>query len=268
MIKRKWKVIFLLFVFTIILVLILVNFVNNKLDKELEYSISEEQAKVLEIENIKITNISNVVNKKYVTTKVKNKLDQTIFDIKINYTELDKNENKISANELMIEIPLNSNEKAVIAITPQSYTNTINIVGYSYKVGNCNVDVNLENDKIKITKIKDDNIKNGDYEILALSDLKKIDDTNYKLTIKNLSEKNLGNLVLKIAEINELKEYVNVKYVDYNSILQGKKETELLINSNRKEHTLEVIGYTYDDIKNKENIDVDLKSHIANIIKN
>ena len=127
--------------------------------------------------------------------------------------------------------------------------------------------MNLENNEVNISESKDEKIKNEDYEILNLYDLEKIDDTNYRLVIGNLSEKKLGNLVLKIAEINKYDEYINVSHVDYTSILEEKQQIELLLNASRKENTLEVIGYTYDDIKNKENIDVDLKSHSSKIIK-
>lgn len=39
--------------------------------------------------------------------------------------------------------------------------------------------------------------------------------------IKNISQKNLGNIVLKVAEINKNKEIVKIDHIIYNSILKS-----------------------------------------------
>ena len=106
------------------------------------------------------------------------------------------------------------------------------------------------------------------YDILEIYDFKGIDDTSYKVKIKNNSQKNLGNIILKVAEKNSDGEYISVSNISNNSTLKAKDFSALMLNSTDKENTLEIIGYTYDDIENKSNIDIDLKTNTASIVRN
>lgn len=106
------------------------------------------------------------------------------------------------------------------------------------------------------------------YDILEIYDFKGIDDTSYKVKIKNNSQKNLGNMILKVAEKNSDGEYISVSNISNNSTLKAKDFSALMLNSTDKENTLEIIGYTYDDIENKSNIDIDLKTNTASIVRN
>lgn len=225
------------------------------------------KADVLEIENIKITNISNSASNKEVTTKIKNKLDKTISNINIEYDELDQKDNKIYSNNVSVDVSLNKDEKAVVSIVPQSYTNTIDIVGYKYNTEDYNVYVDLNDSNIKVVSLDENKRNEEKHDILSLSELEKIDDTNYLLKVKNLSNKNLGNIILKVAELNSEKEYVNVVNVPYNNILKEKEEIELRLSAGENT-TLEVIGYTYDDMNEKLSVAVDLKSNNSEIVKN
>ena len=106
------------------------------------------------------------------------------------------------------------------------------------------------------------------YDILEIYDFKYIDDTSYNVKIKNNSQKNLGNIILKVAEKNSEGEYISVSNVSNNSALKAKNFSRLILNSTDKANTLEIIGYTYDDIENKSNIDIDLKTNTASIVRN
>ena len=254
--NNKLKITLILSVFSLTLLLIVSIFIFGSQDNEKEYNIDETQAKALEIENTKITNISDITNKKDVTTKIKNKSKEIVSNIKINYVEFDKNQNKLSTKKIPVEVSLKNEEKALISIVPESYTYTIDIVGYSYETKDYGVNVDLNEDEVAINEVdkkqqinKSEEVKEkSNYKILDISDLKKIDDTGYKLTIVNLSQKNLGNIILKVAEVNEDDEYVSVNNISCNSTLKTKQSTKIFLNSSDKNNTLEIIGYTYDDI--------------------
>lgn len=269
--KQKLKITMILSAFTMVFLIIIGVFIFSNPKTEKKYKIDRTEAIALEIENTKITNISNVANKKNVTTKIKNKLDYTVSNININYTESDKDQNKISTNEIPVEVSLKKDEKAVISIVPQNYTDTIDIVGYNYRTEDYDVNVDLQKNEVAINELEKNDeeiVEDAEYAILEFSELEKKDDVIYKVWIKNLSKKNLGNIILKVAEVNEDKEYVSVNYVSYNSTLKAGESTNLLLESSNKENSLEIVGYTYDDIENKSNVDVDLKSHYADIIRN
>lgn len=266
--NKKIKLSFILALFASILVIIFVVLkFETKPDKKYEENISDSQAKAIQIENKKITNISNTTSKKEITTTIKNTSNNTISDINIEYNELDKNNNEIASNKYPVEVSLQKNEQALITILPKNYAYTVEIVGYSYMTKGYHIDVNLKKDSVNIRKVKK-NSKDEDYDILEMSNLEKKDNNNYELVIKNSSKKILGNIILKVAEKNESGEYVKVNHVPYNSTLKQKEKTNLILSSSTKENSLEVVGYTYDDVESKSNIEVDLKTYSANVVKN
>lgn len=265
MVKKKFKIAFILLAFvSAIMVFFSLNVVNNK-NKSF---INDTDAKVIQIENKKITNITNKENKSYITTNIKNNSNETISNINIDYVELDKNENEIASGIYPLEVALNKNQKALISIIPKNYTYTIDITGYSYTNKDYSVKVNLEKDDVNIKRRKKNNNNIDDYNILEMSGLKKVDKDNYEVIIKNISEKNLGNIILKVAEKNPDGEYIKVNHVTYNTTLVEKEKTELILSSSKKENSLEIVGYTYDDIESKSNIEINLKTNNVNIIKN
>lgn len=272
--NKKLKLTLVLSVFSLIFLTIFIIFKFNQSKEEKQIEVNDSQAKVLEIENTKITGISHTKTKTSVTTKIKNKSQNILSNIRINYIELDKNQNKISTKQIPVEVSLKKDEKALITILPQNYTYTIDIIGYSYETKNYDINVNLDENNITVGEISqtentkeqlDDIIK---YDILQIYDLQQLDDKNYKVKIKNNSQKNLGNIILKVAEKNKEDEYVGISKISYNSTLKAKEFSKLILNSQDKENTLEIIGYTYDDIENKSNIDVDFKTNSASIIRN
>lgn len=272
--NKKLKLTLILSVFSLIFLTIFIIFKFNQSKEEKQIEVNDSRAKVLEIENTKITGISHTKTKTSVTTKIKNKSQNILSNIRINYIELDKNQNKISTKQIPVEVSLKKDEKALITILPQNYTYTIDIIGYSYETKNYDINVNLDENNITVGEISqtentkeqlDDIIK---YDILQIYDLQQLDDKNYKVKIKNNSQKNLGNIILKVAEKNKEDEYVGISKISYNSTLKAKEFSKLILNSQDKENTLEIIGYTYDDIENKSNIDVDFKTNSASIIRN
>ena len=272
--NKKLKLTLILSVFFLIFLTIFIIFKFNQSKEEKQIEVNDSQAKVLEIENTKITGISHTKTKTSVTTKIKNKSQNILSNIRINYIELDKNQNKISTKQIPVEVSLKKDEKALITILPQNYTYTIDIIGYSYETKNYDINVNLDENNITVGEISqtektkeklDDIIK---YDILQIDDLQQLDDKSYKVKIKNNSQKNLGNIILKVAEKNKEDEYVSISKISYNSTLKAKEFSKVILNSQDKENTLEIIGYTYDDIENKSNIDVDFKTNSASIIRN
>ena len=253
------KLIFTSLLTVIAIVILIVVFRLNESEKEIGYEVAKSEAKVLEIENTKITGISH---------------NKILKNISINYVELDENQNKISTKQVPVEISLKRDEKALIKIIPQNYTYTIDIIGYSYETEDYNVNVDLNENTANIEKLSnlEENQKELEdmlkYDILEIYDFKGIDDTSYKVKIKNNSQKNLGNIILKVAEKNSDGEYISVSNISNNSTLKAKDFSALMLNSTDKENTLEIIGYTYDDIENKSNIDIDLKTNTASIVRN
>lgn len=269
--KNKLKITIVLSVFLALVMVFCVFIFKNPKDKQ-EYNIDKKEAEVLEIENKKVSDISNSISKKGVTTKIKNISNDPVSDITIDYVELDKDNKKLSNKQIPVDITLKKDEKALVSIVPEEYTETIDITGYRYIKENYDIKVDLDNDKvsaIKEDKKENEKIDNGEkYEILDLSDLVQMDETSYKLDIKNISDKNIGNIILKTAEVNQDGEYVSVNDISANTTLEAKGNIKMILTSSDENNKVEIVGYTYDDIGSKMNIDVDLKANSANVVKN
>ena len=92
--SKKLIITLILTVFTLLILVVVLKF--NQSEKEKRYEFIKSEAKVLEIENTKITGISHNTTKSNVNTKIKNKSDKILRNISIDYVELDENQNKIS----------------------------------------------------------------------------------------------------------------------------------------------------------------------------
>ena len=205
-------------------------------------------------------------------TKIKNISANPVRDITIDYVELDKDNKKLSNKQIPVDITLKKNEKALVSIIPAEYTETIDITGYRYKKEDYDIKVDLDNDEvaaIKEDKKENEKIDSSEkYEILNVDNLIQMDKTNYKLEIKNKSDKNIGNIILKTAEKNQYGEYVSVTDISANTTLETKGNIKMILSSSNENNKLEIVGYTYDDIGSKINIDVDLKANSADVVKN
>ena len=261
--ENKLKIMLILSIFLALAMVLCVFIFKNPKEKQ-EYNIDKKEANILEIENKKISDISSSISKKGITTKIKNISNNPIRDITIDYVELDKDNKTLSNKQIPVDITLKKNEKALVSITPEQYTETINITGYKYIKEDYDIKVDLNKDKVsakKEEKKQNEKIDSGEkYEILDVSKLKQMDKTNYRLDIKNL--------ILKTAEKNQDGEYVSVNDISANTTLEAKGNIKMILSSSDENNKVEIVGYTYDDIGSKMNIDVDLKANIADVIKN
>ena len=235
--------------------------------------INKSNAKTLEIYDSKITNLigrRNSDNTEII--KIKNASNFNISNIILYYDELDKNNKVISDAKTNIDMTLSADEVVQVQFTPKGFTDTIEITGYNYIVEDSSVNVDLKNNEIEIYE-NDKYLENSkNYEVMSINKInnKKHDkeDLTFVMKIKNTSQKNLGNIVLKIAEIDKNKEVVKIDHIIYNSILKPNDEAEIATSLYNSNYDVKILGYTYDDIENKSNIDIDLITHKVNIIDN
>lgn len=212
----------ILFILLLIILIMGINiFMSAKEVKYSEYesdTISSSNAKTLQIEESKITSLSQRKGKDIIAmTKIKNISNLNLSQIVIYYDELDKHDKVISDSKVDIDITLSPNEVMQVQFTPRDYTYSIEITGYTYITGDCNVVVDLKDNEIKIYENKKylENSKN--YDVISLSKVNKDkyekDDLNFVIKIENISDKNLGNIVLKVAEIDQNKEIVKIDHI-------------------------------------------------------
>ena len=235
--------------------------------------INKSNAKTLEIYDSKITNLIGRRNSDNTAViKIKNASNFNISNIILYYDELDKNNKVISDAKTNIDMTLSADEVVQVQFTPKGFTDTIEITGYNYIVEDSSVNVDLKNNEIEIYE-NDKYLENSkNYEVMSINKInnKKHDkeDLTFVMKIKNTSQKNLGNIVLKIAEIDKNKEVVKIEHIIYNSILKPNDEAEIATSLYNSNYDVKILGYTYDDMENKSNIDIDLITHKVNIIDN
>ena len=235
--------------------------------------INKSNAKTLEIYDSKITNLIGRRNSDNTAViKIKNASNFNISNIILYYDELDKNNKVISDAKTNIDMTLSADEVVQVQFTPKGFTDTIEITGYNYIVEDSSVNVDLKNNEIEIYE-NDKYLENSkNYEVMSINKInnKKHDkeDLTFVMKIKNTSRKNLGNIVLKIAEIDKNKEVVKIDHIIYNSILKPNDEAEIATSLYNSNYDVKILGYTYDDMENKSNIDIDLITHKVNIIDN
>ena len=235
--------------------------------------INKSNAKTLEIYDSKITNLIGRRNSDNTAViKIKNASNFNISNIILYYDELDKNNKVISDAKTNIDMTLSADEVVQVQFTPKGFTDTIEITGYNYIVEDSSVNVDLKNNEIEIYE-NDKYLENSkNYEVMSINKInnKKHDkeDLTFVMKIKNTSQKNLGNIVLKIAEIDKNKEVVKIDHIIYNSILKPNDEAEIANSLYNSNYDVKILGYTYDDMENKSNIDIDLITHKVNIIDN
>lgn len=235
--------------------------------------INKSNAKTLEIYDNKITNLIGRRNSDNTAViKIKNASNFNISNIILYYDELDKNNKVISDAKTNIDMTLSADEVVQVQFTPKGFTDTIEITGYNYIVEDSSVNVDLKNNEIEIYE-NDKYLENSkNYEVMFINKInnKKHDkeDLTFVMKIKNTSQKNLGNIVLKIAEIDKNKEVVKIDHIIYNSILKPNDEAEIATSLYNSNYDVKILGYTYDDMENKSNIDIDLITHKVNIIDN
>lgn len=270
---KKLILLILIFIIVLIGINIYTSLINTH-SKEYESDIiSKSNAKTLEIYNHRITNLSERSgNDVTAIVKMKNTSNLNIGQIVVYYDELDRNNKVVSDSKMDMDITLSPKEVMQVQFTPKDYTDTIEITGYTYIVEDCYVQVSLKDNEVKILENKEylENSKN--YEVMSINKVSKNriakNELIFVAEIKNISQKNLGNIVLKVAEINKNKEIVKIDHIIYNSILKPEEEGEIVTSLYNSNYDVKILGYTYDDMENKSNIDIDLITHKVNIIDN
>ena len=270
---KKLILLILIFIIVLIGINIYTSLINTH-SKEYESDIiSKSNARTLEIYNHRITNLSERSgNDVTAIVKMKNTSNLNIGQIVVYYDELDRNNKVVSDSKMDMDITLSPKEVMQVQFTPKDYTDTIEITGYTYIVEDCYVQVSLKDNEVKILENKEylENSKN--YEVMSINKISKNriakNELIFVAEIKNISQKNLGNIVLKVAEINKNKEIVKIDHIIYNSILKPEEEGEIVTSLYNSNYDVKILGYTYDDMENKSNIDIDLITHKVNIIDN
>ncbi|HBF2807193.1 TPA: hypothetical protein KN238_001813 [Clostridioides difficile] len=236
-----------------------------------EIKIDEGNAKVLNIGKSEIINIDEG-DKVDTSTKVENNSTFNISNVELIYNEYDENKKIISSDsKALLDMTLMPGKVAYIECGHKTFVKGVEVYAYEYEAEGKIVYVNLKENTINI---RNNNIKlenSSQYEVLSTSELKKVNESNegitYQVKVKNSSSKDLGNIILKTAEVNENGEYLTVNRVPSYKILKPSEETDIDILCSTKAESVEIVGYTYDDIKEKANVDIDLKSHKVKIDK-
>ena len=270
---KKLILLILILIVLIIGINIFTSISEKKYSEYEEGIINSSNAKTLQIYNNKITNLSQRSGKDTTAmTKIKNISNFNVSQIEIFYDELDKNDKAISDSKVDIDITLSPNEVMQVEFIPKDYTYSIEITGYTYITEDCNVFVDLKNNNTKIFESEKylENSKN--YDVISINkgnkNKSKQEDLNFSIEIKNISDKNLGNIILKVAEIDKNKEIVRIDHIIYNSILKPEQSDEIISSLYDTNYDIKILGYTYDDIENKSNVDIDLITNKVNIIDN
>lgn len=236
-----------------------------------EIKIDEGNAKVLNIGKSEIINIDEG-DKVDTSTKVENNSTFNISNVELIYNEYDENKKITSSDsKALLDMTLMPGKVAYIECGHKTFVKGVEVYAYEYEAEGKIVYVNLKENTINI---RNNNIKlenSSQYEVLSTSELKKVNESNegitYQVKVKNSSSKDLGNIILKTAEVNENGEYLTVNRVPSYKILKPSEETDIDILCSTKAKSVEIVGYTYDDIKEKANVDIDLKSHKVKIDK-
>lgn len=236
-----------------------------------EVKIDKENAKVLNIGKSEITNVDEG-DKVDTSTKIENNSTFNISNIELIYNEYDENKKIISSDsKALLDMTLMPGKVAYVECGHKTFTKSVEVYAYEYEAEGKVVYVNLKENTIDI---RNNNIKlenSSQYEVLSTSELKKVNESKegitYQIKVKNSSSKDLGNIILKTVEVNENGEYLVVNRVPSYKILKASEETDIDILCSTKAKSVEIVGYTYDDIKEKANVDIDLKSHKVKIDK-
>lgn len=270
--KLHKKVLFIS-ILLIVNVLILIS-CNSKdiYDEESLYyttNINHENAKVLLIEDIKNNNDDNLTNEINLSKVIKNVSNFSIYNILITYEEINNNNNISAKSQVFLDLTLNPNESSEISFFNDDKVKKINIVSYEYYTLDKEVKVNLKDNTVDINK-SNLNLKDSkEYEVLTTSEIYKVKNSNeidtYELDIKNTSRKQLGNITVKIGQLDKDGKYIMIDSISSYNILKPSENIKMEIKALDNTKSIELLGYSYDDVKEKANINIDLKLHKASI---
>ncbi|MGL5752857.1 MAG: hypothetical protein ACRCXT_20120, partial [Paraclostridium sp.] len=248
--------------------------INNqeKIISEIGTELNKDNTKVLKIEKSEVINQTKDVNKNIETqTKITNISDFNISDISLIYREFDKDNNSLSTTESFMELTLKPNDIAYIPATHKKYARSAEVIKYSYVIEGQLVNVDLDEDTFNITNLNEEKVRRDEYDILAISSPQEMGKVrggyNSKVTIKNLSDGDIGVVSILLGELNENNEYIGVSYLDSYEVMKESQSIELDSVHSDKVKSLEILGYRYDDVRENESIYVNLKLSQARSIK-
>ena len=272
-IMKKSILLILIFIILIIGINIFMSTKETKYSQYESETINSNNAKTLQIDSNRITNLDTKKGSNLTSViSIKNISDLNLSQIVIYYDELDKSNKEISKSKINIDITLSPKEVMQVQFTPKEYTYSIEITGYTYIAEDCNVVVDLKNSETNIFENKKYLESSKNYDVISISKVNKSksqkDNLNFNIEIKNISDKNLGNIVLKVAEIDKNREIVRIDHIIYNSILKPEQKDEIISSLYDADYDIKILGYTYDDMENKSNVDIDLITNKVNIIGN
>ena len=239
-------------------------------DENLDYSIdiNNENAKVLSIKDVE-NNSDDSDNELKLSKVIKNISDISIYNILITYEEINNKDNIVEKSQVFLDLTLNPNESSEISFFNDDEVKGINIVSYEYHTLDKEVMVNLKDDTVSINKSSVDLKDSKEYEVLTTSEIYKVKNSNdrdtYALDIKNTSKKQLGNITVKIGQLDKDGTYIMVDSISLYNILKPSEDIKMEIKALDNTKSIELLGYSYDDIKEKANINIDLKLHKASI---
>ncbi len=231
--------------------------------------VNNNNAKVLSIKNIDINDGRNQSEESNLSKKVENISDFSVSNILINYEEINNKNNIVAKSQVFLDLTLKPNEAAKISFFNDDKIKKINIVSYEYQTLDKEVLVDLKNNTVIINK-NNLNLKDSkSYEVLTTSDIYEVKSSDevdtYGLNIKNTSKKELGNITVKIGQLDEDNEYIMVDSISSYNVLKASEDVKMEIKALEDTKSIELLGYSYDDIKEKANINIDLKLHKASI---
>nr|WP_294574767.1 hypothetical protein [uncultured Romboutsia sp.] len=270
--KLHKKVLFISILLIVnILILISCNSKDIYDEESLYYTtnINHENAKVLLIEDIKNNNDDNLTNEINLYKVIKNVSNFSIYNILITYEEINNNNDISAKSQVFLDLTLNPNESSEISFFNDDKVKKINIVSYEYYTLDKEVKVNLKDNTVDINK-SNLNLKDSkEYEVLTTSEIYKIKNSNeidtYELDIKNTSRKQLGNITVKIGQLDKDGKYIMIDNISSYNILKPSENIKMEIKALDNTKSIELLGYSYDDVKEKANINIDLKLHKASI---
>lgn len=270
--KLHKKVLFISILLIVnILILISCNSKDIYDEESLYYTtnINHENAKVLLIEDIKNNNDDNLTNEINLSKVIKNVSNFSIYNILITYEEINNNNNISAKSQVFLDLTLNPNESSEISFFNDDKVKKINIVSYEYYTLDKEVKVNLKDNTVDINKSNFTLKDSKEYEVLTTSDIYKVKNSNeidtYELDIKNTSRKQLGNITVKIGQLDKDGKYIMIDNISSYNILKPSENIKMEIKALDNTKSIELLGYSYDDVKEKANINIDLKLHKASI---
>ena len=229
-------------------------------DENLDYTIdiNNENAKVLSIKDVE-NNSDDSDNELKLSKVIKNISDISIYNILITYEEINNKDNIVEKSQVFLDLTLNPNESSEISFFNDDEVKGINIVSYEYHTLDKEVMVNLKDDTVSINKSSVDLKDSKEYEVLTTSEIYKVKNSN------EIDTYALDNITVKIGQLDKDGTYIMVDSISLYNILKPSEDIKMEIKALDNTKSIELLGYSYDDIKEKANINIDLKLHKASI---